>query len=280
MSTLIDDITLKIAARVRGERTARRWSLEDLAERSQVSKAMISKIERAEASPTAALLGRLSGAYGITLSALLADSEIRYGPVRRADQAVWRDPATGYVRRQVSASANIPIELTEVDLPAGAAVSFPASSYAFISQVIWVLAGRLTFVEGEIAHDIGPGELVRARRAGRSRVQERYRRAVPLSGRGAAPMTSLANHNQGPPLDDEEGPEWGDGDIYIYYSWKNAHQRAWKPKSRDMALFRLAKAEALGLTYEEYTLELLERGRYLQREDVDRIDAIKRKRPL
>jgi hypothetical protein len=47
-----------------------------------------------------------------------------------------------------------------------------------------------------------------------------------------------------------------------------------------MALFRLEKAEALGLTYEEYTLELLERGRYLQREDVERIDAIKRKRPL
>ena len=107
LSTLIDDITLKIAARIRGERTARRWSLDDLAERSQVSKAMISKIERAEASPTAALLGRLSGAYGITLSALLAESEIRIrGPVRRADQAVWRDPATGYVRRQVSASAN------------------------------------------------------------------------------------------------------------------------------------------------------------------------------
>jgi transcriptional regulator with XRE-family HTH domain len=159
VSTLIDDITLKIAARIRGERTARRWSLDDLAERSQVSKAMISKIERAEASPTAALLGRLSGAYGITLSALLADSEIRHhGPVRRADQPVWRDPATGYVRRQVSASANIPIELTEVDLPAGASVSFPASSYAFISQVIWVQAGRLTFVERDVAHDIGPGD--------------------------------------------------------------------------------------------------------------------------
>jgi len=149
---------LKIAARVRGERTARRWSLDDLADRSQVSKAMISKIERAEASPTAALLGRLSGAYGITLSALLTETETRHGPVRAADQPVWRDPATGYVRRQVSASANIPVELTEVDLPAGASVSFPASSYAFISQVIWVLAGRLTFVEGDVAHDIGPGD--------------------------------------------------------------------------------------------------------------------------
>jgi hypothetical protein len=85
--------------------------------------------------------------------------------------------------------------------------------------------------------------------------------------------------NQGPPLDDE-GPEWGDGDPYVYFSWKTAHRKAWKPASRDMALFRLEKAEALGLTYKEYTLELLERGRYLSAADTDRIDAIKRKRDL
>src|ERR1043166_6770562 len=98
MSTLLDDITLKIAARIRGERTARRWSLDELAERSQVSKAMISKIERAEASPTAALLGRLSGAYGLTLSPLLAEAgSRRTAPARRPAQPVWRDPATGYV---------------------------------------------------------------------------------------------------------------------------------------------------------------------------------------
>ena len=53
MSTIVDSIDSTIAARVRGERTARRWSLDDLAERASVSKAMISKIERAEASPTA-----------------------------------------------------------------------------------------------------------------------------------------------------------------------------------------------------------------------------------
>lgn len=158
MSTLIDDITLKIAARIRGERTARRWSLDDLAERSQVSKAMISKIERAEASPTAALLGRLSGAYGLTLSALLAEGEAQHGPVRAANQPLWRDPATGYILRQVSASPKIPLEMIQVDLLAGAAVSFPAASYAFISQVIWVLTGRLTFVEGNVTHDLGPGD--------------------------------------------------------------------------------------------------------------------------
>ena len=94
-------------------------------------------------------------------------------------------------------------------------------------------------------------------------------------------MTDLTprSHNQGPLLDDE-GPEWGDGDAYIYFSWKAAHTKAWKPASRDMALFRLEKAEALGLTYEEYTLEILERGRYLSRADAERIAKIKDKRPL
>jgi len=91
-------------------------------------------------------------------------------------------------------------------------------------------------------------------------------------------VSPARSHNQGPPLDDEDGPEWGDGDIYVYFSWKNAHRAAWKPASRDMALFRLEKAEALGLTYEEYTLEILERGRYLSAADTARIARIKRKR--
>ena len=159
MSTIVDSIDSTIAARVRGERASRRWSLDDLAERAAVSKAMISKIERAEVSPTAALLGRLSGAFGLTLSALLAETEQpARGPVRAADQATWRDPATGYIRRQVSASSTIPVELVEVDLPPGAAVSFPAASYRRMSHVIWVLAGRLTFVEGDVTHDLGPGD--------------------------------------------------------------------------------------------------------------------------
>jgi transcriptional regulator with XRE-family HTH domain len=159
MSTLIDDITFKIAARLRGERTARRWTLDDLADRSQVSKAMISKVERGEASPTAALLGRLSGAFGITLSAMLAEGEMpARGPKRAADQPVWRDPATGYVRRQVAASPTMPMELVQVELPAGASVSFPAASYAFIAQVMWVLTGTLTFVEGAVTHVLKPGD--------------------------------------------------------------------------------------------------------------------------
>jgi transcriptional regulator with XRE-family HTH domain len=159
MSIIVDSIDSTIAARVRGERTVRRWSLDDLAARASVSKAMISKIERAEVSPTAALLGRLSAAFGLTLSALLAEDENgQRGPARAESQALWRDPATGYMRRQVAASATSPIELTQVDLPPGASVSFPAASYHRMSHVIWVLAGRLTFVEGDVTHELGPGD--------------------------------------------------------------------------------------------------------------------------
>ena len=158
MSILVDDIDNTIASRIRGERDARDWTLSELAERAGVSKAMISKIERGETSPTAALLGRLSAAFGITLSAFFADTAPHRGPMSRAEQSVWRDPATGYIRRQVAASPTIPIEMIEVELPPGAAVSFPAASYSFMSQIVWVLAGHLTFVEGATTHDLGPGD--------------------------------------------------------------------------------------------------------------------------
>jgi hypothetical protein len=87
-----------------------------------------------------------------------------------------------------------------------------------------------------------------------------------------------AGHNGGPPLDQEHRPEWGEGGIGNYFYWKAAHRAAWHSTSRDAILFRLQRAERLGLTYEEYTLEILERGRYLQIEDVERIAEIKQAR--
>ena len=82
--------------------------------------------------------------------------------------------------------------------------------------------------------------------------------------------------NGGPPLDDPppHEPEWGDGEIGRYFEWRTAFRRAWR-KPPEIALRRQEQAEALGLTYEEYTLELLERGRYPRPEDVE---AIKLKR--
>jgi transcriptional regulator with XRE-family HTH domain len=159
MSTIVNDPTESLAARIAIEREARGWSLAELAARSGVSKAMISKIERGEASPTATLLGRLSGAFGLTLSTLLARAEHSGSRLLRgADQPQWQDPASGYVRRQVSPRSDLPIELIRVELPAGASVTFPASSYTFIRQLLWVLKGKLAFTEGETVNEMDPGD--------------------------------------------------------------------------------------------------------------------------
>ena len=145
----MDETTARLAERIRAEREARGWSLSELAERSDVSKAMISKVERGEASPTAALLGKLSGAFELTLATLLARAEGDGGRrVPAADQPRWRDPGTGYLRRQVFSSGDHPVEMVQVELPPGARVDLPASSYAFIRQVVWLQTGALTIVEG------------------------------------------------------------------------------------------------------------------------------------
>ena len=148
-----------LAEAVHSARAAQELSTTALAERSGVSRAMIAKIERAEVQPTAALLGRLSGALGMTLSELIARAEHADGRVARAaDQPVWVNPESGYRRRALSPVSGGPLELVEVRLPAGAEVSYPADTYTFIHQQMWVLEGRLRFREGDVEHDLEVGD--------------------------------------------------------------------------------------------------------------------------
>lgn len=158
---ITDEDGRSLAVRLRTEREARGWSIAELAARSGVSRAMISKVERAEASPTAALLGRLSGPFGLTVSALLARAEAASDDgvvLRVGDQPTWRDPGTGYLRRQVSPPGADP-ELAHVELPPGARVPFPAASYRLMrGQLVWLLSGELLFHEGAVTHRLALGD--------------------------------------------------------------------------------------------------------------------------
>ncbi|WP_026785060.1 helix-turn-helix domain-containing protein [Pleomorphomonas koreensis] len=157
--TPADDIDARIGARIRLERESRGWSLTELAGRASVSRAMIHKVERGDSSPTAKLLGRLSGALGLSLSTLMARAEIGEGRLsRRADQPTWTDPDSGYLRRHVSPASDLPLDLVEVSLPAGAAVPMPAAAYAFVNQLIWMLEGELVFMEGNTRHEMAAGD--------------------------------------------------------------------------------------------------------------------------
>jgi transcriptional regulator with XRE-family HTH domain len=159
VSIKVDPSTERIADRVRLEREERGWTLADLAARSGVSRAMISKIERCEASPTATLLVRLAGAFDLTLAGLIARAEAHAERlVRQADQPLWRDPASGYLRRQIFERADHPVELVRVELPAGARVGLPASSYARIRQVVWLMEGELVIDEAGVRRKLRPGD--------------------------------------------------------------------------------------------------------------------------
>jgi len=159
MDIIIDDLSNRLALRLRLERDSRGWSLADLAERSGVSKATISKIERAEVSPTAVVLVRLASAFDLTLAGLMLRAEGQGNRLSRAsEQPVWRDLETGYLRTQVFNRPDHPLEIIRIELPARQRVTLPASSYAHIRQAVWVQAGALVIIEGGERHQLGTGD--------------------------------------------------------------------------------------------------------------------------
>lgn len=155
------DLNRRIAERVRELRASRGLTLEALAERSGVSRSMISVIERGESSPTAVLLERLATGLNVALATLFdAPSASRDPIARRADQPRWRDPASGYVRRNVSpAGFPSPIQIVEVEFPRGARVAFDTGARdARQHQQVWVLEGAIDVTVGENRHALEAGD--------------------------------------------------------------------------------------------------------------------------
>lgn len=160
MDTKVNDLDARLAERLRTERVARGWSMAELADRAGVSRAMIGKIEKGEASPTAALLGKIAAALNLTLSTLLARAENAVGVLRRRDeQTRWVDPATGYLRRAVTPAGAQGAEIVDVTLPPGARVAYAAANYLSTTHQLLGLEGTLTFHDGPATHEIGPGDL-------------------------------------------------------------------------------------------------------------------------
>jgi transcriptional regulator with XRE-family HTH domain len=160
------DVNHNIAARVRTLRAAHRLSLDALAEKSGVSRSMISLIERGESSPTAVVLQKLAVAFGVVLAVLFeapneTKSERNRGPVaRRADQTEWQDPESGYRRRNVSPpGVPQPIQIVEVRFPPGARVAFENNGRdAHTCQQVWVLDGAMEITVGRERHRLNTGD--------------------------------------------------------------------------------------------------------------------------
>lgn len=156
-----DDFEKNIGQSLKALRMQRAMTLDQLASASGVSRAMISKIERGEASPTAVLLARLLGPLKETLSGFFASASETPSPMRRlAEQPVWRDPETGYVRRAVSPPGfAIATDLVDVTLPGGARAAMPpVISEPPHMQYVWLLEGRLIMECDGARHEMHAGD--------------------------------------------------------------------------------------------------------------------------
>jgi len=171
-------IEQRIAQRLARLRAERGFSLEELAERSGISRASLSRLERSELSPTAAMLGKLCSVYGWTLSRLMVEAETPAPQlVPFEQQAEWKDPESGYRRRAVSPpAAERRGELVEVHLPGGATVSFETSPVAGLEHHLWMIEGALTLeVEGSTFR-LRAGDCLRYILAGPTRFQNPAKR--------------------------------------------------------------------------------------------------------
>lgn len=169
---LVNDpsIDQRIADRLKALRSERRWSLEDLAKRSEVSRATLSRLENAEVSATAVVLGKLCAVYSLTMSRLMRMVEEDFAPlVRREEQSVWTDPTIGFKRRSISPPAKtLAGEALACEIDPGAEITYDAPPRSGLEHHLFLIEGRLNVSLDGHCHELGAGDCLRYQLFGKS----------------------------------------------------------------------------------------------------------------
>lgn len=153
----------QIAARLSALRMERGWSLDDLAQKSTVSRSTLSRLENAEVSPTAHVLGKLCAAYGMPMSRLMRLVEDTSAPVVRAEaQMLWVDPGTGFRRRSVSPPTQaLAGEVLACEIPAATRIAYELPPRPGLEHHLVMLRGALTVTIDGQAHALKTGDCLR-----------------------------------------------------------------------------------------------------------------------
>lgn len=150
-----------IGARVKTERQARHWTLDQLAETTGVSRRMIINVEQGAANPSVAILLRISDALGIGLPSLVAPPEPRTLTVTRAGEgaALWRGEAGG---RGVLVAGSTPPDVLELwDWTLAAGDRHASEPHATgTREVLQVLEGTVLVEVGDQQAALGAGDAV------------------------------------------------------------------------------------------------------------------------
>jgi transcriptional regulator with XRE-family HTH domain len=147
----------RVGERVRGLRRGRGWTLEVLAERSGVSRAMISKLERGEKNPTLVVAAKVAEGLGVSLMQLVGIEERREVVVVPRDRrVVMRDPETGFERQLLSGGRGL--EFIKNVVPEGStAGEFPPHRRG-VEEYLLVEKGRLRVILGGEEYVLDEGD--------------------------------------------------------------------------------------------------------------------------
>jgi transcriptional regulator with XRE-family HTH domain len=159
-----------LAQRLKALRTERGWSLDELARRSTVSRATLSRLENAEVSPTTSVLGKLCAVYGLPMSRLLRMVEENFVPlILHSEQPVWMDQTTGFRRRSVSPPAQtLAGEVLECKLEPGTHIAYDHSSRPGLEHHLLMIEGQLEINIEEKTYELRPGDCLRYQISGPS----------------------------------------------------------------------------------------------------------------
>ncbi|MBE9635256.1 helix-turn-helix domain-containing protein [Salipiger mangrovisoli] len=164
-------LSARLARRLASLRAEAGLTLDQLAERSGISRAALSRFEKAETSPTAEVLGRLCLAYGLSMSRLMAMVEEGFtAHVAAAEQPEWTDEVTGFTRRVVSpAATGLAAEMLHCVLQPGAEIAYEASPVAGLEHHLHLLSGKLRVEVEGTAYELLSGDTLRYRLEGATR---------------------------------------------------------------------------------------------------------------
>jgi len=150
-----------LGQRMKALRAKSAMTLEELASQSGVSRAMLSKVERGEKSPTLSIVARIAGGFGISLSTLLgAEPETADVAVIRAGERLYfKDPESGFERSVLSpAHLDNGVEVVLHRIPPGRS-SGPLPPYSVPTEkYIVVHEGQLTVYVDNKPHVLKAGD--------------------------------------------------------------------------------------------------------------------------
>ncbi|MFC9897307.1 helix-turn-helix domain-containing protein [Nocardia sp. NPDC127579] len=160
-----DDLAGAFGANVRQRREEAGLTLEQLSTRSSVSRAMLSKVERGEKSPTIGVASRIAHALEASLSDLIGGPDASTSGVavvlRKSDRPVFRDPETGFERHMVSAApgaggGEMIVHYLPAQVSTGLLPAYPPGA----EKQLVVLEGTLTVAIGGISETLEAGDSI------------------------------------------------------------------------------------------------------------------------